>query len=291
MNLDIHDAVVMAVILASLGAVISAWRAIRSIRKSRNATYYRIRYRLVSNGWWTMVVAAALVLLAILIGILAEPITYRYFSPSPTNTYTQTISPTPTITLTPTITETPTVTLTPAKSYTPTLTSTPFLPDAIEVQFSTTVTPNPGAVFSQLTFSRSTAKFKAINPQTNFQNPVQKIFITYSYDGMSNGVQWTMLWYRDGELLKYDTSPWSGGTGGYGMYELDLPAEEWVPGTYQVIFFVGVDWKVVGEFRVTGEPPTATPTPLPSQTPTITKTPFPSFTPRSSDTKWPTATR
>ena len=38
-------------------------------------------------------------------------------------------------------------------------------------------------------------------------------------------------------------------------YELDLPAEEWLPGTYQVIFFVGTDWKVVGEFRVTGEPP------------------------------------
>jgi hypothetical protein len=61
MNLDIHDAVIMAIIITSLGALFSAWRAVRSIRKSRNVVYYRIRYSLVSNGWWTMVFAAALV--------------------------------------------------------------------------------------------------------------------------------------------------------------------------------------------------------------------------------------
>jgi hypothetical protein len=108
---------------------------------------------------------------------------------------------------------------------------------------------------------------------------------------MMNGIQWTMLWYRGSELLKYDTSPWGGGTGGSGEYELDLPAEKWLPGTYQVIFFVGKDWKVLGEFRVTGEPPTATPSPFPSPTPTITQTALPSYTPRSSDTLWPTVTR
>jgi type VI secretion system secreted protein VgrG len=291
MNLDIHDAVIMAVIITILGAVFSTWRAVRSIRKSRNVVYYRIRYNLVSHGWWAIVFAAVLVLGAILIGIIAEPVAYIYFPPSPTISSTPTISPTPTISLTPTITETPTITLTPATSYTPTITSTPFLPDAIEVQFSGTVTPNPAAVFSRLQFSRSVIKYKAVDPQTSFSNPVQKLFITYSYDKMANGVQWTMLWYREGKLLKYDTSPWSGGTGGIGEYELDLPAEEWLPGTYQVIFFVGIDWKVVGEFRVTGVPPSATPSPFPSETPTMTQSALPSFTPRPSDTRWPTVTK
>jgi hypothetical protein len=105
---------------------------------------------------------------------------------------------------------------------------------------------------------------------------------------MKNGVQWTLLWYRDGQLVKYDTSPWGGGTGGIGEYELDLPVEKWLPGTYQIIFFVGVEWKVLGEFRVTGAPPTATPSPYPSITPTLTNTNFPTFTPRQSDTLWPT---
>jgi hypothetical protein len=291
MNLDIHDAVIMAVIIAILGAIFSAWRAIRSIRKSRNVVYYRIRYRLVSKGWWAIVLASLLVLGAVLIGIVAEPIAYIYFPPSPTISSTPTITPTPTISLTPTITETPTITLTPAMSYTPTITSTPFLPDAIEVQFSGTVTPNPGAVFSRLQFSRSVDKYQAVDPQTSFQNPMQKLFITYSYDKMTNGIQWTMLWYREAKLLKYDTSPWSGSTGGIGKYELDLPAEEWLPGTYQVIFFVGMDWKVVGEFRITGEPPTIAPSPFPTLTPTMTQSALPSLTPRPSDTRWPTVTK
>jgi hypothetical protein len=292
MNLDIHDAVIMAIIITSLGAVFSAWRAVRSIRKSRNVVYYRIRYSLVSNGWWTMVFAAALVLLAILIGIVAEPVAYIYFKPSPTITSSPTITLTPTISLTPTITETPTITLTPAISYTPTVTGTPFLPDAIEVQFSGTVTPNPAAVFSRLQFSRTVSKLlQPINPQTVFQNPVQKIFVTYSYDKMANGVQWTILVYRDGNFFYSYTDPWGAGTGGSGEYPLDLPAAKWLPGTYQVIFFVGKDWKVLGEFRVTGDPPTATPSPFPSLTPTITKTVLPSSTPRPSDTRWPTAAR
>ncbi len=291
MNLDIHGAVVMAVIITLLGAFYSLWRALRSIRKGRDVIYYRIRHRLVSEGWWMIVFAASLVLLAILIGIVAEPVVYIFFSPSPTISPTQTTSLTPTITETPSITETPTITLTPAVSYTPTVTGTPFLPVAIETQFSGTVTPNTAAAFSRLQFSRSVAKYQAVNPQTIFQNPLQNLFVTYTYDGMTNGVQWTMLLYRNGELLKYDTSPWGGGTGGSGEYELGLPSEEWMPGTYQVIFFVGIDWKVIGEFRVTGEPPSATPSPFPSLTPTMTFTLRPSSTPRPSDTRWPTVTK
>jgi hypothetical protein len=176
-------------------------------------------------------------------------------------------------------------------SYTPTITSTPFLPDAIEVQFTGTVTPNPGAVFSRLQFSRSYIKYKAVNPQTSFPNPVQNIFITYTYDKMTNGVQWTILVYRDGVFINSYTDPWGAGTGGSGEYPLDLLVEKWLPGTYQVIFFVGIDWKVVGEFRVTGEPPSATPGLFPSLTPTLAKSAPPSFTPRPSDTRWPTVTK
>ena len=293
MNLDIHAAVIMAVIVTILGALLSTWRAVRAIRKSRNVVYYRIRRRLVSRGWWTIVFAAALVLLAILIGILAEPVAYIYFPPSPTLSPTPTITLTSTISLTPTITETPTITLTPAISDTPTITGTPFMPAAIEVQFVGKVTPNPSAVFSPLQFSRSVLNYKAVDPQTVFQNPVQKIYVTYSYDGMANGVQWTMLFYRGSELLKYDTSPWDAtkaSTGGNGQYELDLPAEKWLEGTYQVVFFVGVEWKTSGDFRVTGRPPSPTPTPRPSQTPTATWTLVPTWTLRPTDTRWPTQT-
>jgi hypothetical protein len=152
------------------------------------------------------------------------------------------------------------------------------------------VTPNPGAVFSPLSFSLEVEKYKAVDPQTAFPNPVQKIFVTYSYDGMSDGVQWTLLWYRGNELLKYDTSAWGGGTGGSGQYELVLPVENWLPGTYQVIFFVGTEWKTSGDFRITGNPPSPTPTALPTRTPTFTLTLVPTLTIRPTDTHWPSMT-
>jgi hypothetical protein len=252
--------------------------------------YYRIRRSLVSTGWRTVVFAAGLVLVAILVGTLAEPIAFIYFPPSATVSSTPTITLTPTISLTPSITLTPTITLTPAMTNTPTVTGTPFIPIAIETKFTSLVTPNAAAVFSPLQFSLTVAKYKAVNPQTVFKNPNQKLFVTYTYDKMTNGVEWTMLWYRGEELLKYDSSTWEGGTGGRGQYELDLPAEKWLPGTYQVIFFVGMEWKTVGEFRVTGNPPNPTPTLYPSLTPTVTWTPVPTWTIRSTDTRWPSRT-
>jgi hypothetical protein len=91
-------------------------------------------------------------------------------------------------------------------------------------------------------------------------------------------------------LLKYETSPWEGGTGGYGKYELVLPEQDWLPGSYQVVFFLGTEWKVAGPFQVKGNPPSPTPTPYPTVTPTATWTLVPTWTLRPSDTRWPSMT-
>ncbi len=157
------------------------------------------------------------------------------------------------------------------------------------------MTPNPAAIFSPLVFSLNVKNYKAINPQIVFLNPLTRVFVTYTYERMIVGVEWTAIWYLNGQLLKYETSAWDAksGTGGSGQYELDLPAEQWLPGKYQLIFFVGTDWKVLGEFRVMGEPPTATVSPKPSLTRTLTLTPsvtntrLPTWTRRPTDTRWP----
>jgi type VI secretion system secreted protein VgrG len=165
------------------------------------------------------------------------------------------------------------------------------------VQFKSIVTPNPSAVFSPLVFSMIVNNFLAIDPQTVFQNPLKSIYATYTYDGMSDGVQWTEIWYFNGNLLKYKTISWDSGTGGPGVDVLNLPAEQWLPGTYQLVFFVGTEWKVLGEFRVVGTPPTATISPTPSQTdtpsmtPSVTHTLVSSSTPRPTDTRWPSPTQ
>ncbi|MDP3185938.1 MAG: hypothetical protein Q8M58_11740, partial [Anaerolineales bacterium] len=145
-------------------------------------------------------------------------------------------------------------------------------------------------------------------PSTVFQNPVRHMYAAFTYDQMVPGAQWTALWYRDGKLVHFETKPWDGAVGGYGFTDWNPPPVEWLPGTYVVQIFVGVDWKVVGQFIVQGEPSTSTPTltpslsptptltrtpsrtPTPSKTPTATWTPIPSRTPRPTDTRWPSQT-
>jgi hypothetical protein len=290
MNLDIHDAVVMAVILSIVGGIMGIVMGIRRIRRGRKVAYYRISRRTMAAGWRVIVLSIALFGFAILLGRCAEPVAYRFFPPSPSPNPTFTVSLTPTISMTPTISLTPTITPTPQFSDTPTITPTPYLPMAAEVLFSSLVTPNPSAIFSPLTFSLAASDYQAINPQTVFQNPIQRILATYSYDNMTDGAQWTAVWYQNGELLAFETSPWEGGTGGYGQFELTMESSRWLPGVYQLVFFVGSEWKVLGEFRVMGDPPTPTSTRMPSQTPTITKTLVPTFTPFPSDTRWPSQT-
>jgi len=155
-------------------------------------------------------------------------------------------------------------------SDTPTLTPTPYIPIAVEAQFTSVVTPNPEAIFSPIQFSQRYVNFEVVNPATEFQNPVGHLYGAFTYDNMIPGVQWTALWYRDGTLVHFETIPWDGATGGAGYTDWNPPAEEWLPGDYLVQIFVGLEWKVTGEFKVVGAPPppTITLTPIPSRTPT-----------------------
>lgn len=224
-----------------------------------------------------LVTGVILLLFTAWLGRFGEPIAYRYFPPSLTPSLTPTITLIPTITLSPTITLTPTITDTPSVTDTPTITPTPFIPPAIEALFNSLVTPNPDAVFSPLQFSTAYENFECVAPSTTFVNPIRSITACFSYNNMSPGVQWTALWYRENELVHYETLPWDGTTGGLGFSEWAPPPELWQPGTYTVQVFVGLEWKVVGQFIVSGDPPTPLPSMTPSATvaPTFTDTPFP----------------
>jgi hypothetical protein len=296
MNVDIHSAVVTVIVVAVLGAFLSIWSGISAFQKGNKVSYYRLKRIQISTGWRAFAVAVLLIAFAFMVGRFGEPISYKFFPPSPTRSPTTTVSMTFTISLTPTISLPPTITPTPAISYSPTTTGTPFLPITIETQFKSIVTPSSAAIFSQLVFSLKVNNFQAVEPQTIFQNPLSSVFVTYTYDGMLDGVQWTEIWYLNGNLLKYDTSIWNHGTGGSGQDVLSLPAEEWSPGIYQLVFYVGTNWKALGEFRVTGTPPTATVTSTPSKTgtptftPSLTHTLYPSSTPIPTDTRWPSPT-
>lgn len=290
MNLDIQAAVWTLVALALGGALLSFVGGIRRLRQARRVRYFRLRQRQAAGGWRAIWGALLMFGLAYLVGRFGEPAAYTFFPPSPTASLTPTLTLSPTISLTPTLTLTPSITPTPLFSYTPTPLPTPFIPEAIASQFTSSVTPNPKAVFSPIRFSRRIANFQPVNPQTVFQNPIDRIFATFSYDFMNDGVQWSMLWYREGTLICYETETWKGGTGGYAYSVCELPAEEWLPGNYRAVIFVGTEWKVINEFRVVGDPPTPTftLTPSPTRTFTPTRTSTPSATPTRTWTGTPT---
>lgn len=126
------------------------------------------------------------------------------------------------------------------------------------------------------------------------------MFAAFSYNELADGIQWTALWYRQDELVSFETKPWDGGTGGYGFSEWHPKAEEWLPGEYQVQLFLGFDWYQVDFFTIIGNPPpstaTFTPTPsmtlAPTRTPTLTLSPTITLTPSNTPTpsKTPTQT-
>jgi len=251
------------------------------------------------RGWRYIFIAFFLGALAFGLKSYAEPVAYRYFPPSPTPTLSPTASPSPTISLTPSVTLSPTITKTPSQTDTPTITPTPHIPLAIEAYFEGTLTPPGKAAFSDLVFTSEgvDALYRPIESSTVFTNPIPLMYAVFSYDVMVNGVQWTALWYRNGELVNFETKPWDGGTGGLGFTDWTPDPEEWLPGDYSVQLFVGYDWVVAGNFTIIGEPTTSTPTQTPTltrtNTPTLTNTPtrFPTFTSTLKPTPYPTQTR
>lgn len=224
------------------------------------------------RGWRNIILGIILGVTAFSLNRYAEPAIYRVFPPSPTITLTPTVTITPTITLSPTITLTPTITETPLFS------PTPQLPTQFATKFLGKVTPSADTLFSSLQFSRKIEGNLPVEPLVEFTNPIFHLYGTFSYDKMVDGTQWTAIWRRGNDIVCEETKPWDGGTGGYGYSDCLIPAQEWLPGDYEVQIFLGTQYITGGKFSVTGNPPTATRTPLPTRTPVPTSTRRPTAT-------------
>lgn len=280
LNLDIHSFLQTATYITLGLFALLFLRGLQYIRSSGQLPYFRLRREQLIRGWRILGISVFLGLLAVLINVFGEPIAYSYYP------VTSTLAPTQTETLTPTITPTPTITLTPSMTptleftYTPTPTSTPHIPLAISAQFESEVTPNVEIVFSPLIIAKGYDEdFLPILPASVFQNPIRHLYAIFSYDGMAEGVQWTALWYRQGELLYFETKLWDGTTGGFGFTDREAPPEDWLPGTYVVQIFVGLQWVAAGTFILEGQSPTSLPVSMTPVTPTFTATPSPSVSP------------
>jgi len=285
MSLDIETTVrVIFLLLLAAGAGIF-FTAVRAFREASRLRFFLKRRELLSRAWRLVLFALLTISAGFLINRYGEPATYQVFEPSATTTMTPTVTQTATMTLSPTATLAPTETITPEFTY------TPVMPVVISEDFTSEVTPNPEAQFSPLAFARRlNGLLQAVDPSEIFDQPITTIYGAFSYTNMTVGAQWTALWFRDGELITYESIEWNGASGGYGFADLNLPSEQWEPGIYEVQIFVGDTWKTTGSFEVTGVPPTATPTPTLTATLTSTETALPTETlePTSTATVAPT---
>lgn len=276
LSLEIKPFLQLITIFSLLGFAWLLWRGIRHIQAAGDMPFFLLRRKRLSQGWRLIFWSIGLGLMGILTNVFGEPVAYRIYPVTETPTFTPTLTLTPTTTLTPSITPTASQTPTLRFTHTPTSTSTPQMPLIVAAEFESQVTPSADVAFSALVFSKGYDEdFLPILPGTVFNNPVGHLYAIFSYDGMSPGVQWTALWLRDGELVYYETKLWDGTTGGFGFTDWDPSPDAWLPGSYQVQIFVGMEWKSVGFFDVQGEAPTAVPT----LTPTVTTSPTPSLTP------------
>lgn len=292
MNIDIQTTVTIIFILLILTGGGILFTSFRAFREARRLRFFLKRRKILGRAWQLIFYAALVIAVAILINTYAEPIAYQAFQPSPTTTHT------PTITLTPTNTQISTATMTPTITETPEFTPTPIMPVVISEGFTSEITPNPESIFSDLTFARRlNGDYLPIDPNDRFDQPNTTIYGSFEYDKMIPGVQWSALWFRDGELIDYESFPWDGASGGYNRYtDITLPSEEWLPGLYEVQIFVGDTWKKSGYFEIFGDPPTPTPTSTststltPTETLENTVTAVPTSTPKPTETQTPTST-
>jgi hypothetical protein len=296
--LDIISFLRTATILLILGMLLSIRAGIKKLRTAKDIPYYKMRRQHLERGWRQILLGILLIGIGIVVWLFGEPAAYQLVEITGTPSITASPSVVPSSTPVPSATLTPTISLTPAESYTPTVTPTPYVPLAIEAQFSAQVTPPAKAVFTELTFAQGfNEKYRPINPNTVFKNPVGHLYGLFSYDQMADGVQWTALWFRNGELVYYETQVWQSGTGGFGFTDWDPDPNEWLPGDYQVQIFLGTDFMVLSDFRIEGNPVTSTPTRTETSTPTMTFTPSKTPTITNTATRtvtittWPTNTR
>ncbi len=288
--MDIQAAVWTTAILLWVFSLLTFLTGVRVWALARRLTFFRLRRERMRTASRLVLLALALAGLGWWTFRFGEPTVYRFYPPTPSITPTPTVTATPTP-ITPTLT--PTVTNTPSETYTPTATSTPFIPPQVATLFTGTLTPPPEPRFSKLTFTTrlNFRTYQPLDPGEVFHNPVGQMYGVFSYDGMADGVQWTALWFRDGELVHFETKPWDGGTGGYGYTEwIPDDPKVWQPGTYTVYIFVGEKLVTQGSFQVEGLPPSPTATATSTATLTPTITPSPTRTPFGGGEATPTST-
>jgi len=245
-------------LLAGCGLAIAGGIVI--LARARRLPYHQLRRQALLRGWRLVFFSAGLLLAAGLMELFRPPRLEQKALPTPT--LTASLPPTPSLTFTSAPSNTPSPspgpTLSPTRTLLPTLSPIPALPlPFITPPGTVAVTPLPEAVAANLRFSVRDDCTVAVSRDRLDSKPM-KIFAHFYYDNWLRGVQWSGVWYYDGQLLFVETLVWEDSTGGCGFTNYDNQGQPWPAGNYEVQIFISDRWLLSGSFSVNAA---VTPTP------------------------------
>ena len=90
--MDIKSGINTAILLASLGMIVSLGIGVQSLRSGRKLLYFRLRQQRVSYGWRMIGAALGLAVLVFFLSRFGEPLVYSIYEPSPTPSLIPTIT-------------------------------------------------------------------------------------------------------------------------------------------------------------------------------------------------------
>jgi len=230
------------------------------LARARRSPYHQLRRQALVRGWRLLFFGAGLLVMAGLMKPVGLPMLEGMVPSTPTLRVSPSPTHSPTFTLTPSSTPSPSPgpTLSSTPTPLPTLSLTPALPLLfITPPGTVTVTPLPEAVAANLRFSLRDDCTVA-GSRERFDAKPMKIFAHFYYDNWSRGVQWSGVWYHNGQLLFVETLIWEDSTGGCGFTNYENQGQPWPAGDYEVQIFIGDRWLLSGRFAVSA---IAAPTP------------------------------
>jgi hypothetical protein len=95
-----------------------------------------------------------------------------------------------------------------------------------------------------------TERYEAVNPGRTFGEGYFTLYATFAYDGMEDGLVWSWVWMRDGEVVSGGNEMWRYGNDGPGYVYLN-PEEGFAAGQYQLGIWINGNLMAEGTFLVT----------------------------------------
>ncbi len=109
------------------------------------------------------------------------------------------------------------------------------------------------STFGPITFAEDVSNEQPVRPGTTFSN-LKAVYGIFDYSGMSNGAQWSMRWYLNGQSVLEKKYVWDASASG--TYNVSLSHPDGLPaGDYKLELYIADQLAQSGTFSISGSTP------------------------------------